>query len=176
MKRIILIAVLLLLASAANANAAFYVGASWLSIDADPEQAFDNFETDDSSFKAYAGFTFMKYLGIEASYRDLGTHTVTVGPTTTATDLEALDISALARFSMGRVTLFGKVGYANISQDITIDNGLDIITGDNDDWELMYGVGIDVRILPHLGVRGEWEEFDLDANLNTFSAGVWFKF
>jgi len=171
-----MIAAIVLLASAANVNAAWYVGASWLSTDATFETAFENFETDDSSFKVYTGFTFMKYLGVEASWRDLGTHSGTFGDATLESDLEGLDLSALGRIPLGRVTLFGKVGYANITEDFTYNDGITTITGDNDDWELMYGVGVDIRILPHLGIRAEWEEYDVDASLNSFSAGAWFKF
>jgi OOP family OmpA-OmpF porin len=177
MKKLIPIAIVLLMGMSAAAHADFYVGASYLSTDAEFETAFEDFDTDDSSYKFFAGFNFAKFFGIEASYRDLGTHQQTVGLNMIDLDLDAIDLSARAKLDIGkRLTVFAKAGYANIGASGSFDfDGVpeDI---DEDEWELIYGVGVDVNLGGRFGLRAEWEEYDIDDTLNSFSAGVFFRF
>jgi OOP family OmpA-OmpF porin len=177
MKRLIPLALVLLMGISTVAQAEVYVGAGYLSTDSELETAFDDFDTDDSSYKFYGGFNFAKFLGFEASYRDLGTHQQTVNTSIVDLDLEALDISARGRLPLGkRATLFAKVGYANITAEGSFDfNGV-IESIDDDEWEMLYGAGIDVNLGDRFGLRAEWEEYDIDDTLNSFSAGAFFRF
>ena len=75
MRRALPLAVLLtVLCFAGVAHAEFYLGASYLTTDAEIEEAFENFDTDDSAYKFFAGFT-IGYLGYEWTTRnELGGH------------------------------------------------------------------------------------------------------
>lgn len=155
-------------ALASTAHAGFYAGASYVQTDSEFETAVDEFEADDSSFKVFAGFTFLKFLGVEASYRDLGKHSDSGGAGSVDVDLTAIDLSARGILPLGRVvSLFAKVGYANIQSDGDIDV---------DEWEPLYGAGIDIHLLKWIGVRAEWEEYDIDESLNSLSVGAFFRF
>jgi len=169
LERLMVMTAVLAAASLANTvHAGFYVGASYLQTDSEFETAVDNFEADDSSFKVFAGCTFIKFLGVEASYRDLGNQSDSSGSGSIDLDLEAIDVSARGILPLGKVvSLFGKVGYANIQSDGDIDL---------DEWDLLYGAGIDIHLIKWLGVRAEWEEYDVDDSLNSLSVGAFFRF
>jgi OOP family OmpA-OmpF porin len=179
-KRVVPLAAALLavaVASGARADTAFYVGASFVQTDSEFETAVDNFEADDSSFKIFGGFNFIKWVGVEASYRDLGTHSDTSGADSIDVDIEAFDVNARGILPLGKVIgLFGKVGYGLISTDGSLDVGGSISDFDEDDWELMYGAGVDVYIFKRLGLRAEWEEYDVEDSLNSLSVGAFFRF
>lgn len=128
------------LACATNLHA-FYVGASFVQSDSDFETAVDNFEADDSSWKAFAGFTFLKFFALEGTYRDFGSFEDSSGGNTVAADLEGFDLSARGIVPIGKVIgLFAKVGYANVQQDIDFSAATDF---DDDNWELMYAGGFE---------------------------------
>lgn len=169
--------VLLLVSVTGPAHAAFYVGASYLQTDSELDTVVNDFEADDESFKVFGGFNFVSWLGVEASYRDLGSHSDTIGATAIDVDLEAIDVGARGMLSLGKlISLFAKAGLAQISSDGSFSAGSLTTNVDDDDWELLYGVGVDVHILRRLGVRAEWEEYDVEDSLSSFSAGAFFRF
>ena len=177
MKRLIPIAIVLLMGMSSVAFADAYVGASYLSTSAEFDTAFDNFDTDESSYKFFGGFNMGKFFGIEASYRDLGSHQQTVGSSMIDLDLDAYDVSVRGRLAIGkRFTAFAKAGYANISASGSFDFGKLVESVDEDEWELLYGVGLDINLGERFGLRAEWEEYDIDDSLNSFSAGAYFRF
>lgn len=175
-RRIAVLAVLIL-AFGTGAHAGFYVGASYLNTDSEFQQAVDSFDLDDSGYKFFGGFTIIRFLGVEASYRDMGNHEGTSGMTMADIDLEAYDIEAVGRLPLGRLlTVFGKVGYANISSEGSFTSTLGSTNFDEDDWETLYGVGVDIHFGSHFGVRAEWEEYDVNDDLNSVSVGAFFRF
>ena len=178
MRRVLPLIVLLCGLTTGTSQAAFYVGASYLSIDSEFETAFEDFDADDSAWKGYAGFTFFKFLAFEASYRDLGTHKDIVKSSSIIVDLESFDASVRGVLPLGkRISLFIRAGYANITREGEVgSSGSPLISFDEDDWEAMYGAGIDIQLGNHFGVRAEWEEYDVDGSLNSFSAGAFFRF
>jgi OmpA-OmpF porin, OOP family len=172
------IALLALVALGTPASAGtFYVGASWLSTDAEFDTAVDNFDTDDSGWKVFAGYDFLRFLGVEASYRDLGTFDQTIGPNSISADLSVYDAEVRGFLPIGKaLELFAKVGYGNISADITTSDGITTFSGDDTSGELLYGVGVAIKLGEGFAVRAEWEEWDVDTSLNGFSVGASFRF
>src|SRR5262245_53282625 len=92
MKRLALILATILVGFTTNA-AALTVGASYLSNNAEFQGAVQDFDTDDAGYKIFLGFDFIKFVGIETSYRDLGSHQQTSGGSTINADIEAYDAS-----------------------------------------------------------------------------------
>jgi hypothetical protein len=177
MRRLIPIVIVTAAFFAAPAWAGFYVGGSFLSNNAEFEAAVEEFDTDDSGWKIFVGWDIWKFFGLEASYRDLGTHADSSAAAALATDITAGDISARGVLPLGKVVeLFGKVGYANIA----LDGNLEILQQDNrineSDWELMYGAGIGINLGKHFQIRGEWEVYDVETTLNSASLGAVIKF
>jgi OOP family OmpA-OmpF porin len=168
MRKFLLVAFVSLAALSAPAYADFYVGASYLSTDADFSTAVDEFSLDDSGYKIFAGWDFIKFVGLELSYRDMGTFE----DGGFGTDLTSYDAAVRGIIPLKFLELFGKIGYADIKAEGE-DSG---VSFDESEWELFYGVGIGFNFGSHFGIRAEWETYDTDENLNTFSAGALFKF
>ena len=176
MRRTIPLALVLLIAAAGSAQAAFYAGASFQQVAAEFDTAVDNFDTDDSGWKVFGGFNIIKWLGVEASYRDLGTQEDSTSAGSASIELESYDISARGMLPLGMFTPFVKVGYANVAADGSFDLGTAIENVDEDDWEVLYGIGLDVNFGKHFGVRGEIETYDVEDSLDTYSVGAFFRF
>ena len=108
--------------------------------------------------------------------RDLGSHAGTDGDDSISTDIKAADLSARGILPLGkRFELFAKLGYANISEDGQFDIGDVQDSIDGSSWELLYGVGVGVKVWK-LTIRAEWEEYDVESSLNSFSLGAAFNF
>jgi hypothetical protein len=164
------------LATPASAGT-FYVGASWLSTDAEFDTAVDNFDTDDSGWKVFGGYDFARFLGVEASYRDLGTFDQTIGTNSISADLKVYDVEARGILPIGKaLELFAKLGYGNISADVSTSDGITSFSDDDDEWEILYGVGVSIKLGEAFAIRAEWEEWDVDTSLNGFSVGACFRF
>jgi len=154
-----------------------YVGASYLSTNADFETAVDDFSTDDAGWKIFGGFNFVKFVGIELSYRDLGTFEDTSGSSTVNADLVSYDGALRGILPLGKwFEVFAKAGYSNVAVELEASDGLSSIVSDENNWELFYGAGFGINFGEHFGIRAEWEEYDVDASLNAFSVGGLIKF
>ncbi len=176
MKKLILAAAVLA-GSALAARAEFYLGASLTSTASDFEAAAENFESDELGWKAYAGWEFLDFLGVEAGYRDLGNFSEGEGSTSIDLDLKVIDAAARVKLPISDIfQLYGKLGYANIAWDGKVDIENEIENFDEDDWELFYGVGVQVNLGRNFAIRAEWEMYDVSDDLSTLSAGVVYRF
>jgi hypothetical protein len=168
-------ALALFLTPAAFAGA--YVGASVGQSDASASDGATSIDGDDSSWKIVGGYTFMKFVGIEGSYRNFGGIDDAVGTTTFLTDASSLDVFGMGILPLGKIKLFAKAGYARIDFEATIDDPLFVtpIAVSDTQTELAYGAGLSFG-LGIADVRFEYETFDASEDLNMFSVGAVFKF
>ncbi len=154
-----------------------YAGASWLSSGAEFDTAFDNFDTDDSGWKVFAGWDIVKFVGVEVSYRDLGSFSETSGTNFVNADITAYDGAARGILPLGKhFEVFAKIGYSSVSVDLESGDGTSLVSGSSDEWDLFYGLGVGLKFGERFGVRAEWEEWDVDTTLNAFSVGAFLKF
>lgn len=176
MRRLVPMMVLLAGGAWTTAQAAHF-GASFVNTEAEFREAVDTFTTDDTSYKLYAGLTAFKFIDLEVSYRELGRHVGTAGTSRLAVDLEVYDLSALVVLPVGqRLAVFARGGYANVSQKGELDLDGVISSIDDDEWELTYGAGLELKLGKRFGLRAEWEEFDAAEALNSLSAGLLIRF
>ena len=164
-------AVLLFLTPAAWAGA--YVGASIGQSDSTVSGGGLSVDGDDTSWKVMGGYTFMKFLGVEGSYRNLGGIDTVIGTTSFTTDASSMDVFGVGFLSLGKVDLFAKLGLSRLEVDATINDPLfpvplSVSANDN---EMAYGLGADIGF-GKLAVRVEYE----DLGVSMFSAGALFKF
>jgi OOP family OmpA-OmpF porin len=178
--------VVVLAAAPALAEDGIYIGGSFgqtslkiddLELDAD---AF-NYSASDTSYKIFAGYRFMGFLAVEASYIDFGSLSDSVGSDTDSveleTDLTGFDAVAMGMLPLGIADVFVKAGFVSWSSDIRAAYG-EIIDLDSDSGtDLVYGLGAQVRF-GGLAVRAELEYFDVaDADsLYLLSVGASFTF
>lgn len=176
MKRILPVAILLMLCASGVARAEFYVGASFLSTDSEFDTAIENFDSDDSGYKIFGGWTFFKFVGLEASYRDMGNQSQVMGTSAVDFDLTAYDLSAKGILPLGMFAIYAKVGFADISTDGTLDLDGFIQNIDDSSTEVLYGIGVDLNIGGHFGVRAEYETYDVSDSLDSISLGAFWRF
>ena len=177
MRNGILSLAILMVGSFASPAMAGYVGASFVQTDSEFQTAVDNFDADDSSYKFYLGGRISRLFDLEISYRDLGTHQQTIGLNTVDVEITAYDLALRGLLPVAkRISLFGKAGYARVEFDGSLDVGGLVESFDSDDWDPIYGVGFDIKLTDSIGLRAEWEIYDVDDDLNSLSAGAFLHF
>ena len=175
LKRLPLIALVLLVGMSGAAHAEFYVGAAYLNSSVDIE-AGEDFSTDQGGWKILAGYNFFKFLGGELSYRDFGSISDSVEDSSIKGDLTSFDIAARGVLPLGIFRPFVKVGYSNLSADFTFDDSINDPENSSDsEWELQYGIGLDVNI-SKISLRLEYEKYDIDDSLDSIALGAYWRF
>ena len=164
-KLTIAVALLLFLTPAAWADA--YVGASL-------GQADIGLSGDDTGWKILGGYSFMEFLSVEGSYRDLGSTDQTIGTTQLGLDVSSMDVFGVGHYSIGdKFDVFGKAGVAFLDLEASItDPLLGTISTSTSETEFALGVGVSYRISEKIDLRAEYETFDIDM----ISVGGVFKF
>lgn len=167
MKRILSVGVVMVAAVmlfAPTAHAEIYVGGSVTQTAIDIDNV--NFDEDDTGFKIFGGWTFFKFVGLEAGYYDMGNQ---------ENLLEDIEITAYALSARGilpigdHFEIFAKAGY--MIWDLESPNG------DEDDNDIIYGAGIAFVFGGHLSIRAEYEILDVDgADIDLYSIGAAFRF
>jgi OOP family OmpA-OmpF porin len=157
------------LASAAQSN--WYAGFGTGNTDVD-ESALD----DDSGTKFYGGYQFTDRYALEGGYTDLGTFDVDASLGTGDVEVDGLQVAGVASFSLpNQFSIFGKAGLYNWDSDVTVTvPGLGTVAADDDGTDVMYGFGVGYSA-GNWGVRGEWERFDADDDIDMISVGVIYR-
>ena len=173
MRRVLQIGLIIVLAAIAfpsRAHAGFIFGAGTGTNTVNLDEDFDE---SDLGWKAFAGFRFVRFFGIEAQYVDFGNP---------ETDDIAVELNHAAAFAVGVIPIgehfeiFGKGGYGQWR--IEVDNNATSDFFEDDDWDIAYGGGLAFVIGKHVGIRLEYERFEIeDADtIEMASAGVDFRF
>jgi OmpA-OmpF porin, OOP family len=116
---------------------------------------------DDTAFKLIGGYQFHRNVAVEAGYGllfDKGGSEVT-----------ALEVVAVGMFPvMNQLSIIGKLGFANVDVETPV--------GSDDKTELTYGVGVQYDFTRNLGVRGQWQRYDTDNEVDLLSIGIVYRF
>ena len=94
-------------------------------------------------WKAFAGFTFLKYLGVEASYVEFGSITDQFSGLEVKTEATGWGAFAVVQIPIVFFQPFVKVGYVNIhnSIDFKLPQGAGAGSSSDTSWDLAYGGG-----------------------------------
>ena len=169
---------LVLFAAGSMAHAGLYVGASIGDTSVKQEDGGTEFDGSDTSYKAFGGFTFVKFVGLEASYYDFGTLEDEIAPgTDVEVDFSGYGLAVVGILPLGgHFDLFGKAGVVVWDTSTSISG----ITGDEEDDgnDLVYGAGFRFKFAKLIGIRLEYERFDIEAadSVDMASAGIEFRF
>jgi hypothetical protein len=158
--------------SATAADTGFYLGGSlgmsFVEVDGDLAigDRIEDFDIDDDDFawKAFVGFQFLPWLGVEGGYVDFGdVQGATPGGVIT-TELDGWNIFAVGTLPVGPIDVFAKIGMIWWNVDIDFADrltDLDDTSISNDGSDLAYGVGAAFNF-DRFSVRAELELFDVD--------------
>jgi len=170
---------------ALSSNAAepgFYIGGGGGQVNVNKDASDYNYKgsdfevnDDDAGWKAFVGYNFLPWLGVEGGYVDFGNlrqqsgtgETIRVDPT-------GWDAFLVASLPLGPVDLFAKVGGIALDTDI---NTAQFGSDNESDTQLAYGAGIAYNV-GQFAFRVEAEGFD-DNEVDDFymvSAGVTYHF
>ena len=138
----------------AQQSTGWYVGA-------DIGNAEINNGPDDTAWRLVGGYQFNRNLAAEVGYSSLLDKD---GVEATALELVAVGMFPIAN----RFSVFGKVGFANVE--------VESAAGSDDKTELTYGVGVQYDFSPRLGLRGQWQRYDTENEVDVLSVGVVYKF
>jgi len=127
-------------------------------------------------YKAFIGYSFNPYFGIEGTYFNLGTFTfdTSVTPTGTLhgeTRTQGGNLDFILSYPIDGVILFGRIGadYAQSKADLSGTGSIGVLTSRTSEnaWGRHYGIGLGYEFSGHTGVRGEWEYYQIPDGTNT---------
>lgn len=139
----------------------------------------DSANTRSEGWKAYAGYQFNKYLGVEGGYVNLNDMTATSGTVTANVDTDGWTLAAVVSYPLtDKLSVMGRLGAAYLLADISTKDGAALaVRSGEDDYEPNYGVGVRYAVFDNLGLRAEWERFDRDdVDIDLVTAGLAVKF
>ena len=184
---VVTIVATMLLSSAAFAEGRFYIGGSVGETDVDgfcddaKDLGLGSCDDTDTGFKVTGGYKINDYLGMEIFYADLGEidakGTFMGSPVSAEAELDGFGASLMGSYPMAEnVSLYARVGVIEWDADIDVGvSGLGSASEDDDGTDGVYGVGVQYLFGEQLGVRLEWERYDLDDEVDMISLGLaWF--
>jgi len=168
MRRKLLVALLTMCAISTMAAAGpLYVGGAYGNTHLKANNNNFSFDASDPGWKGFVGYRFLKFLGVEAGYTDLGS------PTDSSVTIKAKgwDYYGIGALPLGPIDLFVKVGAISWKTDVSGGNGHDNGT------DAAYGAGV-LFHLSHIGIRAQYEKFQVQNtdNLYMISVGAEWRF
>lgn len=127
----------------------------------------------DTGFKLYIGIDLDETFAVEASLVDLGQASFGAFGYRGTYEMSALSADVVAKIPFDeKFSIFGKVGLALWSWDFS--ENIFVFGPDSDSGiDLKYGFGAELNLQDNIGLRGEYEVYDIDgADVNFVSLGV----
>lgn len=131
-----------------------------------------NVDSNAAGYKLFGGFSFNQNFAVEGGYTDFGS-LENDGDLQYAGELDGFNVYGVGSMPIGVVDVFAKAGAFFWEQSVDVRN----VTFSNDGIAPVFGVGVSGD-LGNLGVRGEYEMFDVDAAdvASMLSLGVAYAF
>lgn len=160
-------------ASAAQAQdneRGFYAGAGVGMFDVeiddfdDVDDTIDRYDSDDTAWKAFAGWRANPYLAVELAYVNLGSPDDEILPDTTLT----VETDGFAPYVVGTLPigdwfeLFAKAGYYWYDVEARIDTPIGSVSDDDSDSTFTWSAGAGLNLFERVNIRLEYEQFDFD--------------
>lgn len=133
----------------------------------------------DTGLKLAIGNQFTPNVALEFGYTDLGEAKVSALGVTCKGDADGFGASVVGSLPVANQFSFtGRVGLFRSDANITCSAGAASVSASDSDIKLTFGVGARYDITKTVGVRGEWERFDLGdyGDVDMLSLGVVVKF
>jgi len=170
------LAIALLLAPAAWAGNGL-VGLSAGQTSLDNDVAGTDYSANDTGWKLFGGYDFVRYFGVEGGYTDMGSMSTSYAGTDVTSDISGFGIYARGMVPIGSsFELFGKVGYLMWDADTTVEAGALSASASDSGNDLAFGAGAAWHFNERYGVRLEYEVFDIEETDTTSFASVGFAF
>ncbi|MGD8377839.1 MAG: outer membrane beta-barrel protein [Acidobacteriota bacterium] len=152
--------------------AGFNLGASIGQSDLEDDR-LQGFNDGDFAWKAFVGFRFFKFFGVEGGYQDFGSPSQSLAGQTATYSVDGWDVWAVGILPIKKFELFGKVGILYGDYRWTINDA----SGHSSESDLGYGIGIGWTFTKTFAMRLEYERFDTSYvdDLGALTIGVDFR-
>ncbi len=104
------------------------------------------------AYKLFAGYKFVKLIGVEGGYRSLGNIKNTVQGVNIESNIKGFDVFGTATLNFAMLEVFAKAGYFFADTQLKFDD----VVNDANSSQFAWGVGAGLG-LGKLGIRAEWE-------------------
>jgi hypothetical protein len=180
-RNVLFLAILLLASTVQAAPLKIYVGASvGEGFDTDAGLGDFGLDTDDQTFKLFAGVSLGRVLGVEAAWHDFGDVSCCTPPIADGGfDIggEGVSVAAVAGLPIWRLRLFAKAGVIAWKVDGELETIAGRVAFEDSGEDPMAGVGVDLKLIKKLSVRAELEVFRIaDDNVSVTSVGLQYRF
>jgi hypothetical protein len=132
------------------------------------DEAIEDLDADDTSWKAFVGYRLNPYISFEAAYLDFGRpndeFTATGSSGDYTVELAGFAPYIVGTLPVGPVELSARAGYYiyDLETSVDIDDlGDDVFTSDDSGEDFVYGVGVGLTMFERLNARLEYEIIDL---------------
>jgi len=154
--------------SALAVDGGFYLGGSFGGATTKATLDDEKFDENDTAWKAFAGFHFLQFFAVEATYRDLGSpNTDLPGFGDIKIDVTGFDVSGLVGLPLGPLFLFGKLGVIDWDADVKSSQG----NQSDDGTDYTAGIGASLDIVK-IRLRAEVEYFDIGNDALMYTIGA----
>ncbi len=165
---------LLILAGTASADDGFALGASYGYVNIEDSDTDFSFDATDTGYKLFASYTFNNGFGIEGGYIDFGKPDDDILGQIARIDSQAWNLYGVGNLGLSdSFDLFAKAGVVSWEADSLI-NGVRVDVDDGED--LALGIGARFNTKGSLGLRAEFEWFDIEDADAVWMASVGFEF
>jgi OOP family OmpA-OmpF porin len=126
---------------------------------------------EDTSWKILGGYQINRTFAVELGYANLFDKRISgIG-----VEVTAWDLVGVASLPLGdKFSVFGKLGFAMWEAEATSVPGFGSVSDDGTD--LTFGVGLQYDVSRNLGIRGQWQRYDVDADADLLSIGLIYRF
>jgi OOP family OmpA-OmpF porin len=146
----------------------------------------------DLGFKVFGGYQFNKYFALESGYFDLGKFAFTAATAPTGTLRGNIKVRGINLDAVGfapitdKFSAFARVGvnYAKATDVFAGSGAVNVLDPDRSKRaaNIKYGVGLEYKVTPHLGLRAEAERYRMNdavgnhGDIDLLSLGAVFRF
>lgn len=132
----------------------------------------------DTGWKLSVGNQFNTNAALEFGYADLGEAKFNAAGVGCSLEADGFHASLVGSLPMANQFSFtGRVGLFRWNADVSCSAGGASASADESGTDLTFGVGVRYDMTKSVGLRGEWERFDLDdADVDMLSLGLIFSF
>ncbi len=160
---VLIVALTVLAAPAAMAGGYIGAGVGQSSMQAKDSDINLDFSGNTTGYKAFAGWTMLKFFALEASYVKFGTVKDEVSGVEVKTDATGYGAFAVGKIPIAFVEPFVKIGYINVDSKAEIPGAG---SASDKTWSTAYGVGVGFNLAKVLHLRAEYEKFDINPDYN----------
>ncbi|MGH8251488.1 MAG: outer membrane beta-barrel protein [Steroidobacteraceae bacterium] len=129
----------------------------------DVDETIDDYDSDDTAWKAFLGWRMNRFFGTEIAYVNLGSPDDEILPDTFLTvETDGFAPYVTGTLPFGPFEAFAKAGYYFYETEARVNSPLVDFSEDDSGSDFTYSVGLGVTFLERFNLRLEYEQFDFE--------------